>query len=120
MLMGGGTRENALTTSNQQTTESESGAPPIATATAATTWPRQKLTANSLGGVQRHERRPKAGREVGRRLRYATLRAGDLGRVAAQEVVHRLRGGGKTRQNRDRMCARGRLAPSLPFISSLI
>ena len=40
--------------------------------------------------VARHERRPEAGRERRRRLLDADLGAGQLGRVAADEVVHRL------------------------------
>ncbi len=40
--------------------------------------------------MERHERRAEAGGEVGRRLRDSPLCAGDLGRVAAEEVVHRL------------------------------
>lgn len=50
----------------------------------------EKRCTHSLGWVQRHEGRSEAGREVGRRLRYASLRARNLRRVAAQEVVHRL------------------------------
>jgi hypothetical protein len=49
-------------------------------------------------GMARHERRPEAGREGRLRLLDADLGAGQLGGVAADEVVHRL----VARQARDR------------------
>ena len=45
-----------------------------------------------LGRVPDEERAAEAGRERGLRLGHAHLGAGDLGGVAADEVVHRLRG----------------------------
>lgn len=42
------------------------------------------------GGVQGHESCPEAGGEVRRRLRHPAFSSSHLGRVAAEEVVHRL------------------------------